>query len=203
MSAYALILSSKQDGGLRLARPKSEDKRKAILDAAFRLFAERGVGNAPTSAISAAAGVAEGSLFTYFGTKTELMNELYLEMRRGFDREMLDFPVKAGTRLRYIWDKFLDLGLEQPERLTVLRQIRASGKLLKDNEKAGAMVLETLAAVREAAMQGDFHSAPLEFLVLQLRAQAEATIEFILAHPEQHHACRELAFDLLWRGITG
>ena len=188
-----------------MARPKSDNKRKAILDAAFRVFAERGVGNAPTSAISAAAGVAEGSLFTYFPTKADLMNELYLEMRREFDREMLEFPEKADarTRMRYIWDKFLDLGIGQPERLTVIRQIRASGKLLKDNEKPGAMVLETLGAVREAAMQGSFHSAPLEFLVLQLRAHAEATIEYILAHPAQHQACRELAFDLLWRGITG
>lgn len=188
-----------------MARPKSENKRTAILEAAFRVFAERGVGNAPTSAISAAAGVAEGSLFTYFHTKADLINELYLEMRRDFDRNMLEFPVNADvrTRLHYIWDRFLDLGIRQPERLTVIRQIRASGKLLKENEKAGAMVLETLSSVREAALQGSFHSAPLEFLVLQLRAHAEATIEFILAHPEQHDECRELAFDLLWRGITG
>jgi uncharacterized alpha-E superfamily protein len=41
------------------------------------LFAERGIGHTPTSAISAAAGIAEGTLFTYFKTKDELINELY------------------------------------------------------------------------------------------------------------------------------
>jgi hypothetical protein len=40
-----------------VARPKSEDKRNAILDAATRLFAERGLTAAPTSEISKQAGV--------------------------------------------------------------------------------------------------------------------------------------------------
>lgn len=188
-----------------MARPRSEGKRKAILDAALRVFAERGVGNAPTSAISEAAGVAEGSLFTYFRTKAELINELYMEMRRDFDRELTDFPAKAEARirLRYIWDRFLNLGIGRPERLTVMRQIRATGKLMKENEKAGVMVLETLIATREAAAQGGFAEAPLEFMVLQLRAHAEATIEFILAHPELEAESRELGFNLIWKGLTG
>ena len=48
-----------------MARPKSEDKRNAILDAATRVFAESGLSAAPTSEISKQAGVAEGTLFTY------------------------------------------------------------------------------------------------------------------------------------------
>ena len=60
-----------------MSRPRSEQKRQAILDAAFRVFVERGVAASPTSAISKAAGVAEGTLFTYFKTKEELMHELY------------------------------------------------------------------------------------------------------------------------------
>jgi len=59
-----------------MARPKSNNKRKAILEAAMEVFAERGISHAPTSSISSAAGVAEGTLFTYFKTKDELINEL-------------------------------------------------------------------------------------------------------------------------------
>lgn len=188
-----------------MARPRSDGKRKAILAAALRVFAERGVANTPTFAISKAAGVAEGSLFTYFSTKAELINELYTEMRQEFDRQLIDLPTQANAqaRLRFIWDKFLDLGISQPERLTVIRQIRASGKLLKENELPGAMVLETLGATRDAVIGSGLHEAPLEFLVLQLRAQAETTIEFILAHPDQEAECRELGFTLIWKGLTG
>jgi len=68
-------------GGVSVARPKSEDKRNAILDAATRVFAERGLTAAPTSEISKEAGVAEGTLFTYFKTKDDLMNALYREIK--------------------------------------------------------------------------------------------------------------------------
>jgi AcrR family transcriptional regulator len=57
-----------------VARPKSDDKRNAILYAATRVFAERGLTAAPTSEISKQAGVAEGTLLTYFKTKDDLMN---------------------------------------------------------------------------------------------------------------------------------
>jgi len=40
-------------------------------------------------------------------------------------------------------------------------------------------------------------------MVLLLRAHGEATIEFIVAHPEQEAQCRELGFKLIWRGLTG
>ena len=188
-----------------MPRPKSDGKRKAILEAAFEVFAERGVHHAPTSAISQRAGVAEGTLFTYFATKDELMNELYLAMRRDFDRELKEFPREADvrTRLRSVWDTFLNIGIREPRRLTVMRQLRATGMLLKDNEKAGVMVIETLNATRAAMESGTFHDAPVEFMVLLLRAHAEATIEFIVAHPELEEPSREQGFALVWRGLSG
>jgi AcrR family transcriptional regulator len=188
-----------------LSRPKSDSKRQSILEAAKRLIAERGVGSTPTSAISKAAGIAEGSLFTYFASKDELLNELYIEMRRDFDRSLSNYPSQADsrTRLRYVWDRFLDLGVAEPARLTVMRQIRATGKLLKENETPGRMVIEALNATREAIQGGDFREASLEFLVLLLRAHAEATIEFIVAHPEHEIYSRDLGFNLIWRALTG
>ena len=75
-----------------MARSKSEDKRNAILSAATQVFAERGLG-APTSAISQASGVAEGTLFTYFPTKDELINALYREIKLELaDAMMSNFP---------------------------------------------------------------------------------------------------------------
>lgn len=188
-----------------MSRPKSDSRRKAILDAARHVCAERGVSNTPTSAISRAAGVAEGTLFTYFKTKDELFNELYLELRRDFDRNVADFPHQSDvrTRLRFVWDAFLNLGISQPARLQVQKQIRASGSLMKENEQAGPLVLRTLEATREAAQTGPFRDAPLELMVLLLRALGEATIEYIVAHPEQEGQCRELGFELIWRGLTG
>jgi AcrR family transcriptional regulator len=187
-----------------MSRPKSEDKRKAILDAALQVFAERGISDSPTSAISKAAGVAEGTLFTYFRTKDELMNELYLEMRQEFSRYLPQFPIQgdAQARLRYIWDKYLELGAAHPERLRVLAQLRASGKLFKENEPPAAAIVELMNAVREAAQGSELREATPEYLALLVRAQAETTIEFIRAHPECAEVCREQGFRLVWNGFA-
>ncbi|HAZ3452149.1 TPA: helix-turn-helix transcriptional regulator, partial [Klebsiella pneumoniae] len=56
-----------------MARPKSEDKKQALLEAATAAFAQSGIA-ASTSAIARSAGVAEGTLFRYFATKDELLN---------------------------------------------------------------------------------------------------------------------------------
>jgi AcrR family transcriptional regulator len=188
-----------------LSRPRSGDKRKAILDAALRVCAERGMASAPTSAISREAGVAEGSLFTYFATKDALFNELYLELRMEFSRHLDEFPhdQDARARLHYIWEKYLDLGAAHPEQLKVLAQLRASGKLFRENEKPAFALVAVLNATGEAAKGTELEKLPPEYLVLMVRAQAEITVEFINAHPESAAICREMGFRMLWNGLTG
>jgi AcrR family transcriptional regulator len=188
-----------------MARPKSEEKRRAILDAAMQVFAERGIANAPTWAISKAARVAEGSLFTYFETKDELMSELYRELRQEFSRHLEDFPqdADAKTRLRFIWDKYLELGAKHPDHLKVLTQLRTSGKLFKENEKPAAAFVDLLKATHDAVAGSELEAAPPELLVLMLRSQAEMAIEFIQANPECAESCREVGFRMVWMGLTG
>src|SRR6267154_1884648 len=111
-----------------MAKPKSEDRRNAILSAATQVFAERGLG-APTAAITSAAGVAEGSLFTYFKTKDELVNALYREIKLELaDAMMSGFPRKqnVGTRLRHVWDRYVNWGIANPKQRKVLAQLTVS-----------------------------------------------------------------------------
>ena len=63
-----------------MSRPKSDEKRSAILEAATRIIVTQGLSE-PTAGIAKGPGVANGSLFTYFETKTDLFNPLYLELK--------------------------------------------------------------------------------------------------------------------------
>jgi AcrR family transcriptional regulator len=58
---------------------RSKESRTLILDAAERLFAERGFDATPTAAIAEAAGVPKGLLFYYFPSKTDLLRALIRE----------------------------------------------------------------------------------------------------------------------------
>ncbi|WP_433983963.1 TetR/AcrR family transcriptional regulator [Tunturiibacter empetritectus] len=76
-----------------MPRPKTGDKRAAILRAATKTIAEDGVG-ASTAGIAKAAAVAEGSLFRYFPDKDRLLNELYRELKLDMRSAMIaGFPV--------------------------------------------------------------------------------------------------------------
>ncbi|MDL9980986.1 TetR/AcrR family transcriptional regulator [Microbacterium sp. ASV49] len=55
---------------------RSRESRALILDAAERLFAERGFDATPTAAIAGSAGVPKGLLFYYFPSKTDLLRAL-------------------------------------------------------------------------------------------------------------------------------
>lgn len=101
-----------------MARPKSEDKKQALLEAATAAFAQSGIA-ASTSAIARSAGVAEGTLFRYFATKDELLNELYLAIKLRLVRMMIagldpDEKRPKEKRAQYL-EQLYRLGGAQPD----------------------------------------------------------------------------------------
>jgi TetR/AcrR family transcriptional regulator, fatty acid metabolism regulator protein len=61
------------------ARAGGVDKRRLILDAAIRVFAERGFHHCRVSDVADEAGVAYGLVYHYFGSKEEILNQLFSE----------------------------------------------------------------------------------------------------------------------------
>jgi AcrR family transcriptional regulator len=190
-----------------VARPKSEDKRNAILDAATRVFAERGLTSAPTSEISKQAGVAEGTLFTYFETKDDLINALYREIKLELaDAMMSGFPRKKSvrTRLRHVWDSYVDWGVANPEQRNVLTQLQVSGMLSKESIDAGsAPFVEIQNMTRDAIDRHIFRNGlPIELISKMLGALAEATMDLIALKPAMASKYRNAGFEMYWTGIA-
>ena len=190
-----------------MARPKSEDKRNAILDAATRVFAERGLTAAPTSEISKQAGVAEGTLFTYFKTKDDLINALYREIKLELaDAMMSDFPRKKSVRarLRHVWDSYVNWGVTNHEQRTVLAQLQVSGMLSKESlEAGGAPFVEIQNMTQDAIEQHILRTdLPIELISKVLGALAEATMDLIVLKPAMANRYRNGGFEIYWAGIA-
>ena len=190
-----------------MARPRSEDKRNAILDAATRLFAERGLTAAPTSEISKLAGVAEGTLFTYFKTKDDLINALYREIKLELaDAMMSDFPRKKNirTKLRHVWDRYVNWGIANPRQRKVLAQLTVSEALTKESRDAGsAPFVEFQAMIRDAIEQRVFRNdVPVELISKSFAALVEATIDLTESNRAKAKQYRDSGFQMFWAGIT-
>ncbi len=188
-----------------MARPLSEDKRNAVLAAATTVFAERGL-SAPTSAVSAAAGVAEGTLFTYFATKDDLINAAYCDVKLHLaDAMMSGFPRRAPIpdRLRHVWDQYVAWGLANPQRHGFLRQAQAWTGLTDASRAAGlAPFAEVQQMADEAVRRRVFRDLPPGLVQAAVDGLAEATIALIRRHPGDADAYRTSGYDILWAGIA-
>src|ERR1700710_931004 len=105
-----------------MARPRSTDRRNAILSAATQVIAVQGLG-ASTAAIAKAAGVSNGSLFLYFDTKATLLNELYVELKTEMGAAAVDgLPVAGGMReqVRQLCNQWLRWATSFPEKRRTL-----------------------------------------------------------------------------------
>jgi TetR/AcrR family transcriptional repressor of multidrug resistance operon len=65
-----------------VSRHLSEEKRRALMEAAVDLFSTQGFQATPTQQISDRAGVSAGTLFRYFRTKEELIDSLHASIHR-------------------------------------------------------------------------------------------------------------------------
>jgi TetR/AcrR family fatty acid metabolism transcriptional regulator len=89
------------------------DRRRAILDAAVRVFARQGFHACRVSDIADEAGVAYGLLYHYFPSKEEVLNTLFLERWgvmletiRAVDREQIPVREKLGAIASFIVDSY-------------------------------------------------------------------------------------------------
>jgi AcrR family transcriptional regulator len=89
------------------------DRRRAILDAAVRVFARQGFHACRVSDIADEAGVAYGLLYHYFPSKEEVLNTLFLErwgvmleMIREVDAEQIPVREKLGAIASFIVDSY-------------------------------------------------------------------------------------------------
>ncbi|MFI4979840.1 MAG: TetR/AcrR family transcriptional regulator [Nevskiales bacterium] len=189
-----------------MARPRSEDKRKAILDAAVAVFAQRGVGAAPTSAISKAAGVAEGTLFTYFATKDVLVNELY----RALKLEMADvllstFPRAADIRGKYqhFWNTYVYWGVANPDKRKVMAQLHVLENITEESRAIGyAPFAEVERMGVDSIRRKQIRDYPHPFIAAMLGAMAETTMVFIAQESRKRAYYCAAGFELFWKGIS-
>lgn len=189
-----------------MARPRSEDKRNAILDSAIQLIAERGLTATPTSAISKAAGIAEGTLFTYFRTKDDLVRELYLELKREMAVLLLsDLPRHADLReqFAFIWNAYLDWGLSFPLKRRAMEQLHVAAEVNPEvRALAHAPFAEIEKLISDSIAKKIFRDIPVPYLGACMSSLAEMTMGFIAQDPDNAQRYRHSGFEMFWNGTA-
>jgi AcrR family transcriptional regulator len=185
-----------------MAREKSPEKRQAILRAAVCEIAQVGLG-ASTARIAKGAGLAEGTIFTYFSSKDDLLNELYLELKtEAYRRIQTGFPQGAGLRerVRHIWTEYLRWAMENADERKVSVLLNLSPIVsVETRARVGADREAVTQTMGELSERGAFKDLPLGFAPSAMTAMQEAVMEMAAKKPRQKTMLIEQAFDAFWR----
>jgi AcrR family transcriptional regulator len=188
-----------------MARPLSYEKRDAILASAAELVAALGT-SAPTSKIARGAGVAEGTLFTYFPDKDALLAALFLDIEGELARALLS-GVPTGLapreRIRFMWDRLIDWSAANPVRRKALKQLKVSDRIGAESRRCGEGLFAEFKTILEGALAG--HAAEgqsADYVGAVLNALAETTLDFIAREPGRHDHHRALGFETFWKAIA-
>jgi AcrR family transcriptional regulator len=189
-----------------MARPRSQDRRDAILAAAARVIASQGTG-AATAAIAKEAGVSNGSLFVYFDTKAALLNELYVALKAEMTAAIsagLDTGSEPREQVRRLWTQWLRWSTASPGNRRALAHLEVADEVTAGSRQTAHAAFGGIAGLLDRSRAGGpMGDAPLGFVLALLTAIAEATVDAVTRQPDQAEALGSAGFDAVWRVLAG
>ena len=188
-----------------MARPRSDAKRAAILEAAVGVLGEVGL-SASTALIAERAAVSHGSVFKYFEAKTDLFNAAYLLLKEELGEAALsDLPTNDDpmVQLHHLWTRWLDWGTSRPYRRLALVRLGASEIVTAEARQASrAMAAKGIEVLKRSSASGVFADQSFEFVAGIFEAMAGATMDAMIEDPERAAMLGETAFEALRRALS-
>ena len=143
---------------------RNSDKKPQIIDAAIKVFAEKGFYNSKVADVARAAGIADGTIYLYFKNKDDLLIYLF----ESKVEELLDTFKNALIGLKTAKDKlnkfirlYFQLMEEQQDLAEVLQvELRQSSKFIKDYHPQKFFDFLNIIGdiIKEGQLSGEFDS---------------------------------------------
>ena len=188
-----------------MARPKSEERRNAILDALTQTIASKGV-SASTLAVAKMAGVSEGTIFKHFVTKDELLNSLYAELKLEIaDALMSGFPrrLSVRSRLQFIWGPLHNVGQRTLRQVPCLTAAQPMGRLDGHSEDCRHPAVSEHPSHLSRTPWSSASGVPVseQLVGATITAFSEMAITLIHNTPEMQTKYMETCFEMLWSSL--
>jgi TetR/AcrR family fatty acid metabolism transcriptional regulator len=174
-------------------RTSREDKRRRIIDAAVKVFAEKGFFGAKVSEIADAAGVADGTIYLYFKSKDDILISLFQEKMSEIVKQLQailhELPDPETKMRRYVIEH-LKLVARQPDLMQVLTiELRQSARFIKEYSPKGfARYLAVIGAIIEEGQKSGVFRKDLEASILRRALFGlidELSLEWVLRSRDQ------------------
>ncbi|WP_338779871.1 TetR/AcrR family transcriptional regulator [Metabacillus sp. FJAT-52054] len=108
---------------------QTEGKHGSILRATLELISEHGFHGTSMSKVAKKAGVSAGIIYHYFSNKDELINELYIGVKRDFSEmiiKRLDESQSLRKQIRELVKSTIEVSVRRPEEMLFMEQFLQS-----------------------------------------------------------------------------
>ncbi len=183
-------------------------KRTQIIEAALKLFCERGFQYTSTASIAKEAGVATGTLFIYFPSKEDLINTLYRESKRALTNYLQEaLPPGADTKskLKHIWAKANEWALANYTAFRFIHMFASSPFITHITREEVASTADFAEHfIRQAIQEGVLTPIDTQLFFLLFDGIWTSTVNYLSSSPHitDTTSVIEQAFELFWKGIS-
>ncbi len=188
-----------------MPRPKDQSKVDNIYQAALQLVIRRGFNGFKMADVAKAAGVATGSLYTYFRNKEELVNALFLDTASQLYSTLQVETSKEPFRAQFlkIWSTYFNYCFVHPDHMLFIDQYQHSGFLSDENKNEAKRHLKSFDNfLQQAQEKGAIRSLNLEVLKALILGSVHEFIKLNIEHPGTMDAqSLETCKDMMWEAI--
>jgi len=196
---------------------KKKARHQEILDHALDLFVERGYHQTRTSDISERVGIASGTLFNYFKKKEDILNTLFIQLKKEIMFSLIPVRPNWGITqldanehififLKKTWKNFVLWGVKNYKKILFMLQMDDSplipDKIKNEIEYFGKYYNSI---VQDAIDQGLIRDVPIDLVSSLYRYAEISTIRYIVdcgpeISEERQSEIAEKAFNLFLYG---
>ncbi len=184
------------------------NKREDIIKATTLLFYEKGLSATPMSAIAKEANVGMGTIYNYFPTKEQLINELYLILKEKQANYVLhelekvkDFSVKM--KLLIIWERIVDYYIHFTQEAILLEQLSFLPNLDKETQEKGKEYFtEVFKIYAQGQQEGIIKLGNMQQLAYFAKGGLANNVKFFVANKiEITPPIRQLILQCAWDSV--
>lgn len=162
------------------------DKKELIYESARQIIVKNGFHDASITKIAKLAQIPVGSVYTYFKSKEQLINEIYISFKVAMGQYIFD-QVPAGMdekeELKLYWTRAVEFGLEHQEKFFFAEQYVHSGMILpatkEEIEIQFALVFDLL---QKGIRKGKLKKLDLFVMHNLIYTNIVGTIKYFAAH---------------------
>jgi|GEM_PF-959064 len=159
------------------------DKKMMLIEASIELFYKQGFWKSSTASIAKHAKVATGTLFNYFASKEQLIDEVYLHIKAELLHELrnsyaqLDDDAKVSQILENQWRSYVIWGIDNPVKHSLVQQLKLSDLVSDQAQQTGMQSFSAMFEMLQKILDsGELKTLDIESFAELFHAQLEAAI---------------------------